>query len=333
MREILSTLESWIEAGHSFATCTVTETWGSSPRPVGSVMAVRDDGLICGSVSGGCVETTVVEAAVAAIEDQESRELKFDAITDESVWEVGLSCGGQVQIWVEPQPNLRSPQQWQILAGQLKADRAVVWITRLDGRPSEAWLPDTQDPTGGQAEKALATRRSFEVQEEGQRIFLNAFPCRERIVIVGSVHIAVPLIKFARECGFETIVVDPRSAFANVERFPYPPDKLIVSWPEEAFAQIGLHSETYVTVLTHDPKIDDIALSLALNSPVAYIGALGSRKTQAKRREQLGELGFSDQTVSRIHGPIGLNIGAKSPEEIAISIMAEIIQVRRARQA
>ena len=329
MREILPTLEAWIADGRKFATATVTQTWGSSPRQVGAVMGIRDDGFVCGSVSGGCVETAVIEASLEALTDGNPRELKFDAITEDSVWDVGLSCGGQIQIRVDPDPVGRDFDQWKALSARLLADEPAVLITNLDSQVSQLWIPGQPDPLQGVTESAYDRRASIEVQVEGERHFLNVLSARERLVIVGSVHIAVTLVKFAKEMGFETIVVDPRSTFARPERYPTEPDRIVVEWPKEAFSQIPLTPDTYVAVLTHDPKIDDVALEIVLNSPVAYIGALGSRVTQAKRKDSLRALGFSDADLARIHGPIGLNIGARTPEEIALSIIAEIIQVRR----
>ncbi len=329
LREVFPTLWAWNSEGRRFATATVTQTWGSSPRPVGSVMGIRDDGLICGSVSGGCVETAVIEASLAAIADGQARELNFDEVTDDSVWDVGLSCGGKIQVRVDPEPALAHQELWRAIAAKLEADQPVVLATNLATDGLTLWSPGEMDPLGGAIQAAYAARKSSEVIVDGQRHFLNVVASRERLVIVGSVHIAVPLVKFAKEVGFETVVVDPRGAFANPERFPVPPDQFVVAWPGKAFEQVPLTSDTYVAVLTHDPKIDDVALEIALKSQVAYIGALGSRVTQAKRREHLRTVGFSDGDLQRIHGPIGLDIGARSPEEIALSIIAEIVQVKR----
>ncbi len=331
MNAILTTLETWIREGKMFATATVTQTWGSSPRPVGSVMGIREDGLVCGSVSGGCVESAVIEAALGALESGEPRELLFDAVSEDSVWDVGLSCGGRIQVLVEPDPPARNPAVWRALASRVADDLPCVLITAYDPYESSLWFTGTPDPLDGIVEDAYRKRTSQNIEVNGKRLFLNVFASKARLVIIGSVHIAVPLVQLAAIVGFETIVADPRSTFASAERFPVPPDRMIVEWPQEAFDRIGLSAETYAVVLTHDPKIDDVALAILLKSPVAYIGALGSRVTQAKRQEQLRGLGFSDEDLKRIHGPVGLNIGARSPEEIALSIIAEIVQVRRSR--
>jgi xanthine dehydrogenase accessory factor len=312
MRDILQTLEDWTCQGHRFALATVTETWGSSPRPVGSMMAVRHDGLVCGSVSGGCVEGAVIDEALAALDHGQPRRLTFGALDENALWELGLSCGGTIKVWIDPDPAGRHPEIWSELLRRIKADQPCALSVNLS--------------TG---ERTLGEILELQTGEEGNT-FTQTFQSRERLIIVGASHIALPLISFARELGFETVLVDPRSDLIREERFPCRPDRIINSWPRQAFDQIGLTTSTYVVTLTHDPKIDDAALALALASDVAYIGALGSRTTQAKRRTDMAQLGFSEAHLNRIHGPVGLPIGARTPQEIALSIIAEIVQVRRA---
>lgn len=331
MRDVLPTLLAWAEEGHRFATATVTQTWGSSPRPLGSVMGVREDGLICGSVSGGCVEGTVIEEAKTAMVYGGAREMTFAGLSEASVWEVGLSCGGKIQVWIEPCPDTLNPPAWQALVDGFSQDRPFVVASGLQPHERAIWSPgdEVRSALDEAAHEAYGRRASAEVEVEGKRYFLNVVTHRERLLIVGAVHIAVPLVKFARELGFETVVIDPRGQFTNEERFPDAPDRMIAEWPQKALSELGLNEETYAVVLTHDPKIDDVALAELLRSPAPYIGALGSRVTQAKRREDLLAQGFTEDDLKRIHGPIGLDIGARSPEEIAVSIMAEIVQVRR----
>ena len=200
-------------------------------------------------------------------------------------------------------------------------------VTRLESGDRWIWPQDElPEPQASQAGEALAMRVSFE--REGW--FFHVVSPPDRLLIIGAAHIAVPLVRFAKSLDFEVVVVDPRSALATAERFPDAPDQMVVAWPDDALPSLALDGSTYAVVLTHDPKIDDAALINLLRSPVAYIGALGSRVTQQKRRTFLLESGFSETEIGRIHGPVGLNIGARSPEEIAVSIMAEIIQVRRA---
>ena len=324
MRDILSTLLEWQTSGRRFALACVTRTWGSSPRPLGSLMGVREDGLIVGSVSGGCVETAVIEEAQTALTYGGAREMTFDRLAEGSVWQVGLSCGGKIQVWIDPEPEIA---RWAELLAQ---DRGFVLATTLSPVARSVWKAG--DPVLTELDQACQTayekRESGEAEVAGARTFLHAVRPRERLLVVGAVHIAAALVKFAKDLGFETVVIDPRATFAAVERFPIAPDLLVNDWPQRALPEIGVNEETYAVVLTHDPKIDDVALAHFLRSPAAYIGALGSRTTQAQRRESLAAEGFSAEDLARIHGPVGLAIGAKSPEEIAISILAEIIQVR-----
>ncbi len=324
MREILDGLESWAAAGHRFAVATVVETWGSSPRPVGAMMAVRDDGFTIGSVSGGCVEGAVTHELGECLANGRSRELRFEAISNEQAFQVGLSCGGAIRLWLEPDPHRAAPQAWNELLAASREGRAGATIIWLD-TGERAWrhaehLPD-----------ALRSRAEGGVVEvDGRQAFVHRLEVPPRLIIVGAGHLSIPLVALAQVLGFRTVVVDPRSALANPDRFAVRPDEIHPVWPKAAFESLELRSDDSVVVLTHDPKIDDVALAIVLKSPVRYIGALGSRGTQAGRRKSLLDQGFSEKEVDRIHGPVGLAIGAKSPEEIALSILAEVVQVRRA---
>jgi len=289
-------------------------------------MGVREDGAVVGSVSGGCVESSVIQSSLEALKTGEPKMLDFGALSDEAVWEVGLSCGGRIQVFVDPDPARR--EAWRRTFDLVCRDRPAVLVTRFDPYDQWLWEPGGVEPIEG-AKEALASGESREVEVEGRTYFLQVLPCRERLIVVGAVHIAVPLVRFAKELGFETVVIDPRPALATDDRFPSPPDKMIAQWPEQALSGFEISPRTYAVVLTHDPKIDDVALGVFLRSPAAYVGALGSRVTQEKRRRELRARGFSEEDLERIHGPVGLNIGARSPEEIALSIMAEIVQVRR----
>lgn len=319
MRELAPTLAEWRKNERQFALATVVRASGSAPRGFGSVMAVREDGLIAGSVSGGCVEGAVVEAAMRALKLGHGERLAFGANTDAVLFEVGLSCGGQIDVWVEP---FVQPEDWHgflsALAGRKPLERTVAmdaehprWSYSIAnqefGAPGLRILPDD-------------TRLEF------------ALPLPPRLFIVGAVHIAVALTALAKAVGFEVFVADPRSSFARAERFPTPPDRLLAAWPSDAFKECGLDRETYVVTLSHDSKIDDPALVLSLNSEAAYVGALGSRRTQEARHRYLVENGVALDRVERLHGPVGIDLGATTPEEIALSILAQITQVRRMGQ-
>jgi xanthine dehydrogenase accessory factor len=331
LRDILPTLRRWRNDGRRYALATVVQTWGSSPRPTGSVMGIADDGMVVGSVSGGCVETAVMEAAQKTLETGIPQMLDFGALSDESVWEVGLSCGGRIQVWVESDPYNSVP--WRGCAEQVEQGSSCALITQYASDRRWAWMPDAPYPDDlphrvwDRAGEAVASRQSQEVEDD---YFILALPRPERVIVVGAVHIAIPLVALAKAIGFEVIVVDPRPTLAKPDRFSSPPDQLMPVWPLEALASLSPRESDYAVVLTHDPKIDDAALAILLKSPVKYIGALGSRTTQAKRRQWLMESGFTEEDLKRIHGPVGLAIGARTPEEIAVSIVAEIVQVRNA---
>ncbi len=314
MRDIVQTADTWRAAGRRFAIATVVKTWGSSPRPLGASMAIRDDGFIVGSVSGGCVEGAVQETALKCLQSGEATLLKFDSLSNDDVWRIGLSCGGSIHVWVDPNPVERDPTFWSRLVDAVRREEPCALITYFDP------VSQVLAPTDGMATHAL----------EDEIGFVQVLGPLDELIIVGAVHIAIPLTALAKMMGFRVLLIDPRSNLVTAERFPSVPDEFRTQWPAEALADLELNENTYAVVLTHDPKIDDAALEVFLRSKVRYIGALGSRKTQEKRRADLADLGFSAFDLARIHGPIGLSIGAQSPEEIALSIMAQIISVRHA---
>lgn len=294
------------------------------------MMAVRTDGTTVGSVSGGCVESAVTEECLAALQTGEAKALDFGALDDAKAWEVGLSCGGQIVVQVDP--LLSEIPVWRLALGKLEADEPCVLVTWLDRHRYELWQPgDSCSPWSGACQTALESGVSGQSDVEGEPVFLTTMPARENLIVVGAVHIALPLVQMAKALGFHVTVIEPRSQLADLARFPTAPDRLVNEWPGEALTAMCLHSRTFAALLTHDPKIDNDALAILLKSGVGYIGALGSRTTHAKRLAQLAEIGFSPDETERIHGPIGLSIGAKSPEEIALSILAEIVQVRNQR--
>lgn len=343
MRDIWKELHPWIEQKKRFALATVTKTWGSAPRGVGSTMAISDKMEVIGSVSGGCVEGAVIEAAMEVLESDTPRHLSF-GVSDETAWSVGLTCGGKIKVFVEPHLSLAtSPPEkavWKALKSTLEENGTGILITRLSAETYSHAFVSNDDSVEGTPpsdfqqllpllKKMFMNRESGEIEWRSEPLFIQSIPARSRLLIVGAAHISIPLVKFARELDFEIVVIDPRKIFATTERFPSPPDQILPLWPEEAFQQLVLNEDTYAVLLTHDPKIDDPALHILLRSPVSYIGALGSQKTHQKRVKRLREAGFSDEEIKRIHAPVGLDIQAKTPEEIAISILGEIVKVRR----
>ncbi|MBO9409567.1 XdhC family protein [Shimia sp. R9_1] len=305
----------WHRAGRGAALATVVETWGSAPRRVGAQMVVSGDGQIEGSVSGGCVEGAVMVEAMDALDSGKGTLLEF-GVSDGDAFAVGLACGGTIKVLVEPVGAVLGEE---VLA-ELVAARAA--------RKAVAYVCDAE--TGGGAlitegfEERFRMDRSG-VEEDGRFVAIHNPPLR--VAVVGAVHIAQALVPMARIAGFDPVIVDPRSAFGSEARFPG--EKIIEDWPDEAMEQIGLDARTALVLLTHDPKLDDPALHIALKSKAVYIGALGSTRTHAKRVERLAEAGFEVAQIARIHGPIGLDIGAASPAEIAVSIMGELLRVLR----
>lgn len=300
MRDILEFATRRLAEGRRVAFAVVTETWGSSPRPVGSMMAVADDGSIAGSVSGGCVEGAVIAAAQRVLSAGFGECLRFDQLDPEDVWSVGLSCGGRIEVLVSPGDG--------------------DWARAFELAEADAQFDMEITIQGG---------RILGVEQPADGAFVYRHSRRDQLVVVGGVHIAVPLVALAKTMGFETVLIEPRAAFAGSDRFTDPPDFILNEWPDAALEKLHLGDSTYAVLLTHDPKIDDVALRVLLRSGARYIGALGSRTTQAQRRSRLREEGFTEDDVARIHGPVGLDIGARTPEEIALSILAEIVQVRR----
>lgn len=338
MRDILYDLERWREEHKSIALATVIQTWGSSPRREGAKMALTPDGKIAGSVSGGCVEGAVFEAGVEVLATNQPQLLHF-GVADETAWDVGLACGGSIDIFVKP----LDLSTYKDLHSAIVEERPAVLVTVVRGEGEilgkELLLREDGSVTGTLgasldesalkvARETLASGVSRRAElDESTEIFLEVLLPPPTLIAVGGVHITVALMALAKTLGYRTVVVDPRSAFGNLERFPHV-DQLIQAWPDEAFQQVQLTRSTAVAMLTHDPKLDDPALKIALPSPAFYVGALGSRTTQAKRRQRLLDGGLSEAELERLHGPIGLEIEAHTPEEIALSIMAEIVAMR-----
>lgn len=333
MKDILHHIQTWLDADLPVAVATVVDTWGSAPRPVGSKLAATIDGRFAGSVSAGCVEGAVLEQCEKTIRTGQAALLTY-GVADEDAWEVGLACGGTIRVWVEPF------SVWQpifpALADGLRANRSLAVVSPLrDGRPSPKQLIISADSAAGSAapqladtvRARLAQNRSGVVEVDGETLFVEVHPSPPRLIIVGGVNIAEPLIDLARALTFETVLVDPRQAFASRERFPNA-GEIINGWPDAVLPDLALDENAYVVVLTHDPKIDDPALQAALPSQAAYVGALGSRRTAQKRRDRLSTAGMSQDLLDRLHAPIGLPLGGQSTGEIALSILAEIVQVR-----
>jgi xanthine dehydrogenase accessory factor len=355
MRELLAEYQRLAQGG-PVGRAVVTTVWGSAPRPEGACLLARTDGTMAGSVSGGCVESAVVEEIGIAILRGTPRLTRF-SVSDETAWGVGLACGGTIEILIEPavRPDiLAAAQRGGIVVATVVAGpcpQGAHWLINDEGNHQGPLLP--ADSLTGDSPASLASLRELEphiiprAQEalkrqasfafdvpvergEPQRIFLEFFPRESTLLIFGATHVAMHLVSLARRLGYRTIVADGRAAFLTGERFPEA-DQLVLGWPEEAFSRVGIDRGTYVCILSHDPKFDESALEIALRSGAAYIGAIGSRKTQQARRDRLAAQGLTSDQIARLHGPIGLDLGGKDPAETALAILAEMTMVRHGK--
>lgn len=312
MNEWLPEIDTWREAGLEVVIATVVRVQGSAPRPVGARLAVNERGEMAGSVSGGCVESAVVISAMEVLGGARAR-LEHFGISDEMAWDVGLSCGGVIDVWIEPMPA-----DLDVARARQQAGEDVWLVTWLDGSGRHLVLPEGHWDDNGI------------VDFNGSQVFVERFPPAKQLVIFGAVHTAQPLSRYAQDLGFDVVIVDARTALATKERFPNV-ERILTMWPDEAYQHLTITGSTWIAILSHDPKFDEPAITGALATDAAYIGTVGSRRTNADRRERLRAAGVSDGQLERLHGPIGLNIGGKTPEEMAISILAEMIAIQHGR--
>lgn len=309
----------WHQQGRGAALATVVDTWGSAPRQAGSQLAVSGTGEIMGSVSGGCVEGAVVTEAIEAMADGQSRVLTF-GVADETAFSVGLACGGTIRVLVEPVGGAQGIPVTTL--ADLVAARAA--------RQPRAYVVDLADWSRAllsPAEAPAEIRGRFRLdrsgmEEGGSFVAIHNPPLR--MIVVGAVHIAQALLPMARIAGFDPVLIDPRDAFGSAARFPG--ETILHDWPDEAMARLAPDARTAVITLTHDTKLDDPAIQAALASDCFYLGCLGSTRTHAKRLDRLRAAGLGDDQIARIHAPVGLNIGAATPAEIAVSVLAQVIE-------
>ena len=357
MRDIWEEQLKWLELREPFVIARVIQTWRSAPRKSGAGMIIAkgmDNASlpkVHGSVSGGCIEGAVIEEALDVLENYESRRLSF-GVEDDLALSVGLSCGGEVTVLLEKHwafsadPNTH--KVWEMLQKCLSNNIPAIFISPL---PTESELaaeyqepmlilPEGENICGMQNKIAELSVLAIEAYKERENrivevgrdeYFMQIFPRRDQLLIIGAGHITIPLVRFAKELGFLTVVIDPRTVFANSERFPVPPDKLISKWPDDVLPDFPLNEDTYAILLTHDPKIDDPALHILLKQNLPYIGALGSSRTHAKRCARLKKAGFDNASIAQIKGPAGADIGAETAAEIALSMMAEVVAAKHGK--
>ncbi len=306
MREVLGELEQWTREGEDIAIATVVETWGSSPRPLGSKMLVTRSGKMAGSVSNGCIEGAVFDEAQEVLKNGTPKIAAF-GVADDVAFEVGLACGGHIEVFIQP----LAPVHRQLI-GMLHRDEAATLRTNL---------------VSGEADLVKGTPAGTELARRDGDVFVEPIRRPAHLVIVGAIHIAIPLHRLAKLMGYRVTVIDARAKFATKERFPEA-DELIVAWPDEAMGKIAIDNSTYVVILTHDPKFDLPALRSVLKEDAGYVGAIGSRKTNQNRFDALRKEGFTEAQLARVHGPIGLDLGGRGAEETALGILAEITAAR-----
>lgn len=347
MKDLVRELDAWAEVSPGTARAVVVRTFGSAPRPEGAALLVSGDGRLAGSVSGGCVEGAAYEEVERAREAGRARVIRY-GISDEQAWDVGLACGGTIDVLIEPSLDPL------VAAAAHELGRAVITPLPADSPgpdfgPHEPGLGEQPaaklvvDEHGGLAGSVgdpaldadlraaagdvLERGRSRTVELGGRSWFIEAFPRQPRLVIVGAVQVAMALDAIARTLGYRTVVIDGRPAFATRERFP-DADELLVGWPDELADAIGLGPRDAVVVLTHDVKFDEPAIVTALARGCRYVGAVGSRKTQADRRARLLAAGVRQDDLDRLRGPVGLDLGGREPAETALAIMAEVVAAR-----
>jgi xanthine dehydrogenase accessory factor len=338
MKELLPDIDRWRDAGKKVAVATVVQAYGSAPRRPGAKMAIAEDGEFVGSVSGGCVENDVVEHAKQVIEEDHSRLVPY-GISDEMAFNVGLACGGQIEVFIQPFAEAVPTEEPVALAYVVEGPeqgKALLAFESGEHRGSIGQGDNFDDRVATDALAQLREGRAGQMRyddapEGPTRIFVDTYPAQPTIVIFGAVHIGVALAQLAKDVGgFRVVVVDARGAWATPERFPTA-DEIHIMHADDYLKGHPLTSNAYVAVLSHDPKLDDPALFGALQTDARYVGAIGSGKTQRERRQRLIGAGLTEEQMDRLHGPIGLDLGAQSPEEIGVSILAQMLAAKNGK--
>jgi xanthine dehydrogenase accessory factor len=344
MRELLTTLDEWAAGDPEVAMATVVRTSGSTPRPVGARMAIARDGRMAGSVSGGCLEGAVVEEGLATLEGRALPRVLHYGISDELGWEVGLACGGTVDVLVHTLRWDGSDPALTALREAIAEKRPAALLTVIEGEQAgrtamldeEGRLSGTLGSVALDAAASAAAAPRLETgqpgvdEAEGVAVYVEPHVPTQVLAIVGAVHVGIALSSLAKVLGYRVVVVDPRTAFLTEERVP-DADERVAKWPQDVLPGLRLGPRDAAVCLSHDAKFDEPTLDCLLRSQVGYIGAIGSRGTAGRRVERLRAAGFGDADIARVHSPVGLDLGARTPEEIALAILGEIVAVRRGR--
>lgn len=342
MREIITQVEEWRQQGKPIALATNVKRDGVSMRPLGAKMAVSTSLEIAGSVTGGCIEGAVYEEAQTVIQSGVPKLTTYGVPDEDRPWEIGLSCGSRLEVFIE---TLHTPQ-WELLYPSLKRsldeNQLVAVATLIEGHglgnKMMVWSNGKtlgslgnsilDSDTAKWSHQQMSRNESNWKQFENAAVFVDVLPPPARLIVIGAVHIAIPLVTLAKTLGFHTTIIDPREAFATRQRFPHA-DELVTEWLPEALEKLRPDENTYIAALSHDEKLDNPALKAALASPARYIGVLGSRKNIGNRLKALRGMGVTDEQLTRLNAPIGIPLGAVDPEEIAISILSEIVAAKR----
>ena len=347
MRDLVSPLRQWIAEGRPFALATVVETAGSTPRPPGTAMAVAAGPTIVGDVSGGCVESAVVEICLDVLESGDSRMARF-GVSDQQAFEVGLTCGGELEVFVR-RIDSGAGSVLDVALSAIEVDQAAALAFALtegtSGPPSLVILPESTVGTLGNEGIDIAVRDDAQgmlqqgttgVRRYGSRgerrqdelgVFVSSFVPAPHMMVFGAIDFAAAVVGVGKYLGYRVTVCDARPLFATRERFREA-DEVVVDWPHRYLASADVDPRTVICVLTHDPKFDVPLLEVALRTPAAYVGVMGSRTTHEDRLERLRAAGLTESELERLRAPIGLDIGARTPEEVAIAIAAEIVADR-----
>lgn len=344
MREIIDEIQSWFNDEEPFVLATVTRTWSSAPRPIGTAMAVSQSGEVVGSVSGGCVEGAIYETAQDVLKTQKSQSVTY-GVSDDNAFSVGLTCGGTIEIFVQYVDQASFPN-FELVANAIKEDKPISIATLIQGRDQvgDRIIFDNREVFGtlnsagldhsviedGRGLLSQGKTRTIKLGKNGERrmdelsVFIESYAPAPRMIVFGAIDFAAAMVRVGKLLGYHVTVCDARSLFATKRRFP-DADEIIVAWPHKYLPTVTVDERTVLCVLTHDPKFDVPVLEIALRTNAGYIGAMGSRRTHEDRLTRLREAGMTESELLRLRSPIGLDIGARTPEETAISIAAEII--------